>query len=140
MADQAAVDRFLKARKVASRHGYAGWPLKNTAYGGEFDGAKIIKNAWWVTASQTRLEVYQSVCGGDRKAGSDLLPLHLNDKSGMKDIEELTFGWIHMLESYWTLVSGAAPTDVVSRGRVKRLLYISLTQFCCCRGTTPSIL
>ena len=83
--------------------------------------------------SQTRLELFSSICGGDRKAGASLstafwrpahftafkgellYPLFMSDQAKFKKIDELTYGWVHLIEAFCMLFSGDAPTAVASR-------------------------
>ena len=88
--------------------------------------------------SQTRLELFSSICGGDRKAGGSdstssrspahfaafqgelLYPLFMSDQAKFKQIDELTYGWVHLIEAFCMLFSGDAPTAVASREGVIR--------------------
>ena len=66
--DRDEVEAFLLARKELSVHGQSGWPLPVRGEG-KWDGARVVKSAWWVAMAQSRLEVFRSICGGVEKAG-----------------------------------------------------------------------
>lgn len=112
-------DDFHRLRAACHRHGMA-WPVSLADSDGsnvnDFDGWTLESSAWWVVYSETREEHFASLCGGVSEAGEQLRTLWYQNPGGRLDhLEALSLNWLHLVEAFYILFNGAAPTSANGR-------------------------
>lgn len=116
-AKQEDKDRFFKLRAGCYRHGMA-WPVSLADSDGlnDFDGWTLESSAWWVVYSETREEHFTSLCGGVSEAGEQLQKLWYQNPGGkLTHLEDVSTNWFHLVETFYILFNGAAPTSANGR-------------------------